>query len=410
MQNYDEQGQEHDYRGERGLILLRVSTEEQEKHYGFPSQLREVMEKVVKPRGIRIADTKKYIKYDTYTGMEFREREILDEILRMAKNKEFDVLIMDVLDRLGRVGLPREIYRAELRMNGVRTLTTKPEEHADDDSLMGQMIRLLHGFKSEEERNDIIRRTQNGKRERVLKDHKLLGNHPNKYGWKYADEDKGAYILDGDPTRIELDNGRILVDENGEPWTKAAVRRRMFEWIEQGWTVRVIAAYLTAQHIPTHRGDKWDARLVKIILSRRDLNLTSNQPVLAYGYLVVMDENHQPYTEASIAEMVYALQDKGLDNSKIAEFLNEKHIPTGREAMWLPATVNHMLSDECVLGKAAAFIHRYVKKPGGKYRQLKRPKDEQLPLPDGVVPPILVTETLYVKSQNLERKKEDESG
>jgi hypothetical protein len=77
MQNYGEQSQEHDYRGERGLILLRVSTEEQEKHYGFPSQLREVMEKVVKPRGIRISDTNKYIKYDTYTGMEFREREIL---------------------------------------------------------------------------------------------------------------------------------------------------------------------------------------------------------------------------------------------------------------------------------------------------------------------------------------------
>jgi len=414
MQNYDEQSQEHDYRGERGLILLRVSTEEQEKHYGFPSQLREVMEKVVKPRGIRISDTNKYIKYDTYTGMEFREREILDEILRMAKNKEFDVLIMDVLDRLGRVGLPREIYRAELRMHGVRTLTTKPEEHADDDSLLGQMIRLLHGFKSEEERNDIIRRTQNGKRERVLKDHKLLGNHPNKYGWKYADEDKGAYVLDEDPVRIELDDGRVLLDENGEPWTKVTVRRRMFEWIEQGWTVRVIAAYLTSQHIPTHRGDKWDARLVKIILSKRDLNLTSNQPVLAYGYIVVMDVNNQPYTETSIAEMVYALQDKGLDDSKIAEFLNEKHIPTGRETMWLPATVNHMLSDECVLGKAAAFIHRYVKKPGGKYHQLKRPKDEQLPFPDGVVPPILVTEdgkpdiALFERVQ--ERKKANQKG
>ena len=118
MQNYDEQNQAYDYRGTRGLILLRVSTEEQEKKYGFPSQLREVMEKVVKPRGIRILDPNKYIKYDTYTGMEFREREILDEILRMAKNNEFDVLIMDVLDRLGRVGLPREIYRAELGIHG----------------------------------------------------------------------------------------------------------------------------------------------------------------------------------------------------------------------------------------------------------------------------------------------------
>jgi hypothetical protein len=228
----------------------------------------------------------------------------------------------------------------------------KPEEHTDDDTSMGEMIRLLRGFKSEEERNDIIRRTQNGKRERVLKDHKLLGNHPNKYGWKYANEDKGAYILDEDPIKIPLD-GTILLDENGEVWTKAKVRRRMFEWIEQGWTIRVIAAHLTSQHIPTHRGDKWDSRLVKISLSRRHLNLINNQSILAYGYIVVMDENNELYTETSIAEVIYALHDEGIDDSKIAEFLNQKHIPTGRETMWLPATVGHMLADEFVIRKGS---------------------------------------------------------
>lgn len=392
MNNYnDEQNQTYDYRGKRGLVLLRVSTEEQEKKYGFPSQLRSIREKLLEPRGIRILDEDKFIKRDTYTGMEFREREVLTEILEMARRREFDVLVMDVLDRLGRVGLPREIYRAELLMHGVRILTTKAEEHADDDSLMGQMIRLLHGFKSEEERNDIIRRTQNGKRERVLKDHKLLGNHPHKYGWRYADEDKGTYILDENPIKIPLD-GTTLRDENEEVWTAAKIRRCMFDWIEQGWKVRTIAAYLTSQHIPTYRGDKWDARLVNIILSRSHLNLTSNEPILAYGYIVVRDENNAPYTETSIAEITHTLQDKGLDNSKIAEFLNQKHIPTGREAVWLPGTVNHMLSDETVLGKATAFTHKYVRESGKKYRQLKRPKDEQISLPDGVVPPILVTE------------------
>ncbi len=76
--------------------------------------------------------------------MEFREREVLAEILEMAKRREFDVLVMDVLDRLGRTGLPREIYRAELHMHGVRVLTTKPEEHADDDSLMGHRRKKIH--------------------------------------------------------------------------------------------------------------------------------------------------------------------------------------------------------------------------------------------------------------------------
>src|SRR5260370_23477059 len=138
----------------------------------------------------------------------------------MANRREFDVLVMDVLDRLGRTGLPREIYRAELRMNGVRILTTKPDEHADDDSLMGEMIRLIHGFKSETERNDIIRRTQNGKRERVLQDHKLLGTHPPLYGYKFKDDDHSAYILNNAPLTVDR---VILLDENGEPWTEVTV-------------------------------------------------------------------------------------------------------------------------------------------------------------------------------------------
>jgi site-specific DNA recombinase len=187
---FDNQDNEFDYHGTRGLVLLRVSTEEQKKKYGFPAQLRSIREKLLEPYGIR----EKYIKEDTYTGMEFSEREVLIEILEMAKRREFDVLVMDVLDRLGRTGMPREIYRAELKMLGIHVLTTKEEEHADDDSMLGQMIRLWNGWKSEGERNDIIRRTQEGKRERVLQDHMLMGTHEPKFGWKYKDEKRGAYI------------------------------------------------------------------------------------------------------------------------------------------------------------------------------------------------------------------------
>ena len=45
-----------DYQGKRGLVLLRVSTEEQEKKYGFPAQLKSIREKVLAPFGIRITD------------------------------------------------------------------------------------------------------------------------------------------------------------------------------------------------------------------------------------------------------------------------------------------------------------------------------------------------------------------
>jgi DNA invertase Pin-like site-specific DNA recombinase len=389
MQNYSDQSQDYDYRGKRGLILLRVSTEEQEKKYGFPSQLREIMEKVVTPRGIRILDPDKYIKYDTYTGMEFREREILTEILEMAKRGEFDVLIMDVLDRLGRVGLPREIYRAELRMHNIRTLTTKPEEHADDDSLMGQMIRLLHGFKSEQERDDIIRRTMNGTRERILKDHKLPGAGTIKYGWKCPNGDRDTYVANEDPLIIDEIE---LKDENGYPWTEAKVRCHMFYMMDHGHTIRSVASYLTQQHIPTRKGSKWDIAMVKQVLANKDRYLSDNKPVLAYGLLVVLDENKSPYTWTGIASLICQMKEKGVNLQEIAAYLTSNGIPTGKEAYWHKATVVKMLKDEAVIGRAIAYKTKVVREEGSKRRQVPREQSQWVYLPDGVIEPILVTE------------------
>jgi DNA invertase Pin-like site-specific DNA recombinase len=393
MQNYNnEQNQEYDYRGKRGLILLRVSTEEQEKKYGLAAQLRSIREKLIEPRGIRIPNEETHIIRDTYTGMEFQDREVLHKIREMAQRGEFDVLVMDVLDRLGRVGMPREIYRAELKMLGIHFLTTKEEEHADDDSMLGQMIRLWHGWKSEGERNDIIRRTQNGKRERVLKDNKLLGTPGPKYGWKFKDGDKGAYILNNDPITIELDNERILLDEDGEPWTPVKVRQYMFHTIDNGGSIKSIVKYLSSHHIPTSKGGRWEISLVRRILNNRHSFTPRDQPILAYGYLTVLDENGDPWTEASVAQLIYELNDKGMNEKNIVKLLNEKRVPTGRETAWEGSTVSYMLEDEFVIGKAAAYKQQTIKIPGKKKTVKKTPKDQWVYLPEGTVPPILVTE------------------
>ncbi len=95
----------------------------------------------------------------------------------------------------------------------------------------------------------------------------------------------------------------------------------MFEWIDQGWTVRGIATYLTSQHIPTDQGEIWDARSLRRIIDTRYLNLATNRPILAYGYLMVLDENNAAYTELSVSQLVYEKLDQGMDASKIAQFL-----------------------------------------------------------------------------------------
>jgi hypothetical protein len=81
-----------------------------------------------------------------------------------------------------------------------------------------------------------------------------------------------------------------------------------------------------------------------------------------------------------------------MNGTKIANFLNEKHIPTGREADWHLSSVARMLADEYVIGKAAVFVHHTSNNPGTKKLTKARPKEEWVYLPEGVVPPILVTE------------------
>src|SRR5439155_25044065 len=147
-----------EYRGKRAVVLTRVSTAKQEEKYSHAAQERQVGEKLIAALGLRIVDEKKHIIHDTYSGLEYRYREALERILGMAERQEVDVLCMDVLDRgLGRKALARELFRMQLRELGIRILTTQPSDHADDDSLEGQIMRFFKGVKAEEEINDFVR-------------------------------------------------------------------------------------------------------------------------------------------------------------------------------------------------------------------------------------------------------------
>lgn len=241
-----------DYRGKRALMLLRVSTPGQEEKYGLPSQEKEIREKLLEPLGLQL-DKEKHVVRDTYTGLEFRERPALDRILAMAKRGEFDLLVMDVLDRLGRKGIPREIYRMQLRELGVRILTTDPNDHADDDSLVGEMVRMLKGYQAEEELNNIRRRTIHGRRakaEGLQKDgtkgeKKIVGNGHRIYGYKYICDEKGKRA------GIELNLAVVLVEEDGTEWTEVKVVIFVFESAANGMSLMQIAKILNEKGIPS---------------------------------------------------------------------------------------------------------------------------------------------------------------
>ena len=242
--------QQKDHRGKRALMLLRVSTPEQEKGFGWPSQEREIRQKLISPLGLKL-DEEKHILRDTYTGLEFRERPALERILEMAQRHEFDILVTDVLDRLGRKGLPRELYRMQLRELGVHILTTDPNDHADDDSLMGEMIRILKGYQAEEELNNTRRRSMNAKRTKLEGDQqkgiepRVGGDGHRYYGYKFVLDDRGKRI------GVSLNHDVIKVDEDGTEWTEVKVIIYIFESAASGVPLRQIAKALNERGIPT---------------------------------------------------------------------------------------------------------------------------------------------------------------
>lgn len=240
------------YRGKRALLLLRVSTLEQEKGFGWPSQEREIRKKIVEPLNLKL-DEQRHIIRDSYTGLDFRERPALDLILEMARNQEFDLLVIDVLDRLGRKGIARELYRMQLKELGVRILTTDPNDHSDDDSLIGEMVRLIKGYQSEEELNNIRRRTVNGKHAKAegrnqdgtFGPKRVVGVGSRLYGYRY--------LLDGNGKRVNfvLNEDIILVDEEGTEWTEVKVVVFIFESIAKGTAIRSVCHFLNDKGIPS---------------------------------------------------------------------------------------------------------------------------------------------------------------
>jgi site-specific DNA recombinase len=241
---------QREYRGKRALMLLRVSTPEQEKGFGWPSQEREIRRKLIEPLGLRL-DEERHIIKDTYTGLEFRNRPVLEQILEMAQRREFDLLVTDVLDRLGRKGLERELYRMQLREYGVRILTTDPNDHADDDTFTGELIRLIKGYQAEEELNNFRRRSMNGVRTKIEGDKvkgiepQVLGNGHRYYGYKYALNERGKR------TGLVLNHDVIRVDEDGTEWTEVKIVIFIFESAANGVALRQICILLNEMQIPS---------------------------------------------------------------------------------------------------------------------------------------------------------------
>ncbi|MDO5156911.1 MAG: recombinase family protein [Eubacteriales bacterium] len=157
----------------RVRMLLRVSSSQQLDTDGDLSIQRQILKDFIKKQSDWELDPKEYFEgsKSAYKNTS-KQREVLQEILKDAQHKEFDILVPYKDDRVGRLMWDTALYVMSLKRFGVDIYTVKdgcitPES----DDIMGQMMLTLRYANAQKSSADTgmrvkdtaIRLVQNGK-------------------------------------------------------------------------------------------------------------------------------------------------------------------------------------------------------------------------------------------------------
>jgi site-specific DNA recombinase len=228
----------------RAAIYIRVSSKKQEDGYSYEFQKEQCLQRC-REKGY-VIDKERHIFFEIHTGVEYRERDVLSAMRQAVYHHEFDVLIVYKIDRLARNRTHLAIVREDLHYHGVLIESITPDDYSDDESIVGEIIRLVRGYLAEEEHKNIVQRTQDGIKKK-LHEGKLLGTGVPLYGYIWNGRGKTA-------THYLLDPEIVAVGEDGKQWTKGAVVTHINDLYDQGWSLRKIIEYLDQNRIPTPEG------------------------------------------------------------------------------------------------------------------------------------------------------------
>jgi site-specific DNA recombinase len=221
----------------RAAIYCRVSTSGQEDNYSLPTQ-EEACRTFAKEHGFTITD----VYRDVHSGYELWERPRLTALREAARAGEVEAIVAYDPDRLSR----RQVYFAvlveECERYGVELLFVHGQF---EKNALGEFLGNVRAFVAEMEREKFRERSQRGMLARMQSGKLRPSNRPL-YGYRWADDDKGQYLID---------------DE------KAAVVRQIFEMAVGGQSLRSIARRLDDAGVPTpNAGVIWKHVVVRGIL------------------------------------------------------------------------------------------------------------------------------------------------
>lgn len=192
--------------------------------------------------------------YDDTTskhGIEYLPK--LDSLMQLAEDGEFDVIIIDKLDRLTRAGQGdywdaiRRLTNAEVRLFAV---TDNFDSWNRDDLLRGD----LNAYSAEKDNTNRTINTVRGRRDRVTKNHWPNPGRAAPYGWQWVDPYPTA---PKQPTKTKLQHN--LKEAPYVQW--------MYSHLDAGGTLYAAAQYLNDNDAPRRGdGDGWNSGQVREVV------------------------------------------------------------------------------------------------------------------------------------------------
>ena len=237
---------------DRAVALYRASTKQQTgDNNDLPSQKKLVTDYIN-------ANQLNLIKEFTEGGVSgyknlASEREAINDILDMAKNNEFDILIIYHSNRLGRLAEDTPALITKLSKLNIRVISTI-EGELKAKTPMDRFLNNVRFFGNEQEsalKSEVISDYHIA----MVEEGRFRGGSMIPYGYKLVDNGnknfKGKHILD-----FIIDNQEADI-----------IKKIFYLSVEMNYGQSRIAKYLNEQKIPTKKNGAWHSSSIQVILN-----------------------------------------------------------------------------------------------------------------------------------------------
>ena len=225
------------------------------------------------------------------------KRDAIQEIKRMADNREFQVLLIYMSDRLGRLAAETPLIVSYLNNRGIRVVSYREGEiSASNHTEM--LMTYIRFWQAEGESIKTSARVCDAVLDNVRKGRWRGGTPP--YG--YRSVSRGT--LNG--------KGKPILDVEIDPVTSEHVKTMFELYTTKHYGTRVLAKYLNDNDIPTPKGTLWNSSLVcKVLRCKTYIGIyelhrqTKNKPLIespVMPHLVIIDEATWHKAQACLAK------------------------------------------------------------------------------------------------------------